>query len=176
MIMKKLPTEWRPLPIGALKAELAGFSDWVLCGGHSVALITGQDTRSHGDIDIGVFRSQVVDCLRLVGKDRVFLCRSGNHEPWSGEAVPGDVHDIWITDQKGKYWALQVMVFDDEGEFVVYRRDRRIRWLKKHHSTPISGIKILNPFITVLFKTNKATLEEKEIQDVVKLIENSLPQ
>ena len=137
-----------------------------------MALITGHDTRDHGDTDIGVFRSQLCDCLRVVGANRVFLCRNGAHERWSGRGVPEDVHDIWISDAEGSYWVLQVMVFDDEGDAVIYRRDRRIRWSKKHHSVSISGLRVLNPFITFLFKTNKTALEEKEIHDLVKLIEN----
>jgi hypothetical protein len=67
-------------------------------------------------------------------------------------------------------WVLQVMVFDDEGDEVVYRRDRRIRWPKCQHSVAVVGLRVLNPFITFLFKANQTTLEEKEIHDLIKLI------
>ena len=164
------PTEWRPLEIGRLAAELAGFADWGLCGGHSVALLTGEDTRSHGDIDIGVFCSQLGDCLRALGADRVFLCRQGAQHHWEGDAVPSDIHDLWITDASGRYWVMQLMVFDDEGGMVIYRRDRRVRWPKRCHHVRISGIQVLNPLVTLLFKANKARLEDKEVHDIVKLI------
>ncbi|MDB6169309.1 MAG: hypothetical protein JWM88_2173 [Verrucomicrobia bacterium] len=170
--MEKIPSEWRPLRIVDLKGELAGFDDWVLCGGYSVALVANGDTRDHGDIDIGVFRSEIDGCLHALGKERVFLCVDGKHVRWSGETVPAEVHDIWITDTVGKYWVLQVMLFDDEGDFVVYRRDRRIRWSKRHHSRIASGIRVLNPFVTLLFKTHKPTLADKEVHDVIALIES----
>jgi len=170
--MKQLPTEWSPLQIEALKDELAGFSDWTLCGGHSVARITGEDTRSHGDIDVGVFRSQLSDCLNALGRDRVQLCQGGKHHAWDGGPIPDEVHDIWITDREQRYWVMQVMVYDDEGEEVIYRRDRRIRWAKRFHSIEIDGIKVLNPLITVLFKANKPTMEEKEVHDVMQLIKH----
>ncbi len=167
-----LPTEWRPLPVAALKEELAGFPDWVLCGGYSVALTTGADTRPHGDIDVGVFRSQLKDCLNALGRERVQLCRRGTHEAWAGGEVPAEVHDIWITDRERRYWALQLMVFDDEGDRVIYRRDRRISWPKQAHSVEIGGIRALNPLVTMLFKTNKPTMEEKEVHDVMQLIQH----
>ncbi len=170
--MSKLPTDWQPLSIEALKDELEGFTDWVLCGGYSVARITGEDTRAHGDIDVGVFRSQLRDCLAVLGRERVQLCHGGNHHAWDGRTVPEEVHDIWITDREQRYWAMQVMVFDDEGEEVVYRRDRRIRWPKEFHSLEIDGIKVLNPLISVLFKTNKPSMEEKEVHDVIQLIKH----
>ena len=78
--------------------------------------------------------------------------------------------DIWITDRTRRFWVLQVMVFDDEGDRVIYRRDRRITWAKQHHSLEIGGIRVLNPMITFLFKTNKPHLEDKEVQDVMQLI------
>lgn len=164
-------TAWRPLPVSALRRELGGFKDWVLCGGHSVARLAGRDTRRHGDVDIGVFRSQLGECLRVFGSNRVYLCRRGTHEPWNGGRVPAEVHDIWITDRAGKFWALQLMVFDDRGDQVIYRRDRRIRWAKKFHAVNVRGIRVLNPFVTFLFKANKATLEPKEIHDLVRLLE-----
>jgi hypothetical protein len=168
--MSDLPTEWRPLAVEALAGELAEFRNWVLCGGYSVVRITGEDTRAHGDIDIGVFRSELAACLEALGRERVFLCLGGTHHAWQGGEVPADVHDIWITDRAKQFWVLQVMVFDDEGDRVVYRRDRRISWAKRHHAIEIGGVKVLNPLITVLFKTNKPHMEDKEAHDVMQLI------
>ena len=37
-------------------------------------LLLGRHTRTHGDIDIGVFRSQLIECLHAIGAERVFLC------------------------------------------------------------------------------------------------------
>lgn len=162
--------EWRTLALSAIQDEIPGFESWVLCGGYSVALWTGVDTRPHGDVDIGVFRSELAECLGRIGGDRVFLCRHGTHLPWDGGVVPQEVHDIWIADRTGKHWVLQIMVFDDEGERVFYRRDRRISWAKEHHCIEVAGMRVLNPFVTFLFKTNKTTMEEKEVHDVMQLI------
>jgi hypothetical protein len=171
----RLPATWRPVKVPGLQKELGTFRDWVLCGGHSVALLAGRDTRRHGDIDIGVFRSQLRRCLRALGQERVFLCRNGTHVAWRGTAVPADVHDIWITDRAGEFWALQVMVFDDHGGTVIYRRDRRLRWPKRYHAISIDGVRVLNPFVTFLFKANQAArLRAKDIHDFGKLIAGPL--
>lgn len=169
--MPSLPQTWSPLPVSALPAELAGFDRWVLCGGYSVAILTGADTRSHGDTDIGVFRSDLENCLRVLGLSRVYLCRSGTHVAWDGGKVAPEVHDIWVTSRDGRFWSLQVMVFDDDGDDVVYRRDPRLRWPKRVHSRIIDGIPVLNPFVTFLFKANKTKQETKELHDLRRLIE-----
>lgn len=168
--MSTLPTKWRPLPVERLKGELAGFDDWVLCGGYAVARLTGRDARPHGDVDIGVFRSQLEACLTVLGRGRVFLCRDGRHHAWDGAGIPAGVHDIRVTDLEGRYWVLQVMVFDDEGDRVIYRRDRRISWSKRHHAVEVDGLKVLNPLVTFLFKANKVQMEAKEAHDLMRLI------
>ena len=168
--MSLLPEKWRPLALDKIQDELPGFENWVLCGGYSVALWTGVDTRSHGDIDIGVFRSELAACLNVIEPERVFICMRGSHCPWDGGEVPQEVHDIWIADRTKKHWVLQIMVCDDEDERVFYRRDRRLSWAKEHHSIEAGGIRVLNPFVTLLFKANKTTLEVKEVHDVMQLI------
>src|SRR4051812_20701497 len=167
-----MPSRWKPVALQDLQRSIGAFTDWTLCGGCSLDLILGAQIRSHGDIDIGVFRSALVSCLHAIGRERVFLCSSpGTQTPWDGESVPAAVHDIWVSDPPREHWVLQVVVFDDEGDKVMYRRDRRITWSKSNHSLKIGDIRVLNPFITFLYKTNKMKMEEKEIMDIIALIE-----
>ena len=154
-----------------LQHTLGSFTDWTLCGGCSIDLLLGRETRKHGDIDIGVFRSQLVDCLHAIGAERVFLCHpQGKRVPWDGAEVDVAVHDIWISDPARKHWIVQIMIFDDEGECVFYRRDRRIHWSKRDHSVEVGAVRVLNPLITFLYKANRPRLEEKEVLDIVGLI------
>lgn len=158
------------MPISALQEELGDFDGWVLCGGHSVALLTGRDERSHGDTDIGVLRSRLHECLRVFHPSRVFLCQKGEHPAWNGGDVPEEVHDIWIASGDLRHWTLQVMVFDDEGDNVIYRRDPRIRWPVTRHFIMVHGFRVLNPFVTFLFKANQAKLADKDAQDLTTMI------
>src|ERR1041385_373977 len=113
--MKALPTKWKPVAVENLQRELRSFRNWVLCGGYSVDQWAGRLTRTHGDIDVGVFRSELRECLEAIGPERVYLCAPpSTHVAWEGGDLPESVHDIWITDATEKYWSLQIMVFDDE--------------------------------------------------------------
>lgn len=149
---------------------MPGFEDWVLCGGHSVALFVGRDSRRHGDVDIGIFRSQAETCCSAVGRERVYLCDGGALRPWHGGEIPERVHDIWITGRDGRYWAFQVMIYDEEGDQVVYRRDPRITWPKRCHSILVDEVRIVNPLVTFLFKAHKKELEAKEVHDLKAMI------
>jgi len=168
----RMPSDWRPVALQELQRHLGGFTDWTLCGGCSLDLILGRQIRPHLDIDIGVFRSQLTACLRSIGKEQIFLCSPpGRQTAWDGAAVNAAVHDIWVSDPLQEHWLLQIMVFDDEGEKVIYRRDRRICWSKKSHSFQIGDVRVLNPLITFLYKTNKTKIDEKEVTDIMALIE-----
>lgn len=90
---------------------------------------------------------------------------------WDGGEVPESVHDIWITDAAGQCWIFQIMVFDDDGNRVSYRRDRRINWAKESHAIELGGIRLLNPFITMLYRSNKKRVEDKEVADIINPIE-----
>jgi len=161
---------WKSCAISELQSHLGTFTGWILCGGHSIDLLVGKKTRDHGDIDIGVFRSQLRACLENIDPARVALCTPAGHVPWPGGEVPPAVHDIWIAGSSLQHWIFQIMVYDDEGDTVAYRRDPRITWSKSSHSIPVGSIPILNPAITMLYKTNKPPLAEKETADVSTLI------
>ena len=163
---------WRPIEVAQIQALLGSFRGWCLCGGQSLDWLVRRKTRTHGDTDIGVFRSELLLCLEQIAKKRVFLCNPpGSLMPWDGGQVPDSVHDIWITDLDGGYWVLQIMVYDDNGGEVVYRRNPQLRWSKRDHSMFVAGIPVLNPLVTLLFKLNKNRLEAKDIHDVQTLIQ-----
>jgi hypothetical protein len=172
--MKNIPPDkinWQPLTAEEIQHHLGSFNAWCLCGGQSLDWMVGRTTRQHGDTDIGVFRSDLETCLKALGLQRVFLAFKGHLGPWDGKDVPGSIHDIWITDPIGQFWMFQIMVFDDVKDKVVYRRDPRIQWNKTSHFIECRGLKILNPFITLLFKLNRAELAEKDCRDIQMLIE-----
>lgn len=162
---------WRPLAVSDLQGELGVFTDWVLCGGYSIDLYLGKASRAHGDIDIGLFRSGLADGLAAFAQERVYLCDPpGTLRRWDGARVLERVHDIWIADRELTCWCLQVMVFDDTAGEVSYRREPRLRWPKAAHSIQAGGIRILNPWITFLYKAHQPEWEPKAIVDLANLI------
>ena len=163
-------TSWKTCAPHELQSHLGAFTGWILCGGHSIDLLVGRHTRDHGDIDIGVFRSHLTGCLDAIGPGRVFLCSSGAFIQWPGGDVDPAIHDIWISDPAQENWIFQIMVYDDHGDTVSFRRDERITWEKFSHSIQVGDIRILNPAITLLYKSNKPPLAGKEAADVATLI------
>jgi hypothetical protein len=169
----KIPeyTNWNPLKLKEIQTEIGEFYEWCLCGGESVDLIVGKKTRKHGDIDIGVFRSDLIRCLTEIGNDRVFLADPPGHlKQWDGEVVPANVNDIWIASATLDSWVLQILVYSDDEENVYFKRDENIHWNKANHTCEIGGYQILNPFITVLYKSSRATIESKDAHDICLLV------
>lgn len=163
--------QWQPVGIDELQGHLGSFQDWCLCGGHSLDWLVGRETRPHGDIDVGVLRSDLVDCLQSIGQERVFLCDPpGSLVAWDGGPIGVHVHDIWITDPICQHWIFQVMVYDNNDGIVTYRRDSRITWPASQHTVVHRGLRVLNPAITMLFKLNKPTLEDKDCVDMMMVI------
>ena len=69
---------------------------------------------------------------------------------------------------------MQIMVFEDDGDRVFYRRDPRISWPKWSHSSSIDGLEVLNPLITFLYKANKLKMDEKDVMDIITCIEGAV--
>lgn len=163
--------QWQPLPVPEIQSAFGDFDKWVLCGGRSIDWILGTATREHDDTDVGVFRSDVVPCLNLIERSRVYLCDPpGQLSAWDGTTIPPHVHDIWITNKDRNHWAIQLMVYDDNADTVRYRRDPRITWPKSQHAITIRGIRVLNPMVTALFKLHRHDLQEKDCLDICTLI------
>jgi len=126
--MHPLINSWQSLPIPDIQSSLGNFTNGVSCGGWSIDWILGRTTREHGDTDIGVFRSDLINCLNSIDQRRVYLCDPpGELNAWDGEAVPERVHDIWITSAEYDHWTIQLMIYDDAEETVVYRLLPRFR-------------------------------------------------
>ena len=106
-------------------------------------------------------------CIR----DRVWVCDSpGTLQPWDGRPVAQHVHSLWIADRDQPVWLLQLLVYDDDGEVVSYRRDPRITWRKSDHHVTVRGLRVLNPAVTLLFKTHLQNLRSKDCHDLSRLI------
>tara|TARA_Y100001934_G_scaffold222634_1_gene265810 strand:+ start:211 stop:657 length:447 start_codon:yes stop_codon:yes gene_type:complete len=138
----------------------------------SVDWLVGRPTRPHGDTDIGVFRSEVEACLTAIGQDRIFLADPpGQLRQWDGEPVPPSVNDVWVLSRDREAWVLQVMIYTDDGDSVVFKRDATIRWPRLRHTVKVRGLRVLNPAITLLYKSSRPELAAKDKQDISVLIE-----
>lgn len=135
-------------------------------------LLAGRKTRDHGDIDVGVFRSQLPQCLAEIGRETVYLCDPpGTVRKWDGDAIPGHVNDLWISSSDRAHWEMQILVFTDDETHVYFKRDHSIRWPKTAHALKCENYHILNPAITILYKSHQAKIEAKDAHDISLLID-----
>ncbi|MEM7364862.1 MAG: hypothetical protein AAF525_12630 [Pseudomonadota bacterium] len=163
---------WQPVTRKELPARLGHFRDWFLCGGESVDHFVGRTTRAHGDIDVGVYRSELMACLRSVHGIPYLCDPPGSVVRWQGGDVPQHVNDIFVADHAETHWMFQILVFTDRGDRVVFKRNDSITWAKSAHVIEENGFSILNPAITLLYKTTNGRNEPKDLQDIVTLIES----
>lgn len=165
---------WSVVRPTEIQDELGTFKNWCLCGGWSLDWLLTRRTRSHGDIDIGVFRTELGACLRELDPKRVFLCDPpGEFMGWVGGTISERVHDIWVTNRERSAWAIQIMIYDDHGDDVTYRRDPGLRWRKRDHSVRLRGMNVLNPMVTLLFKAHGRELRDQDRADIALLIGES---
>ena len=168
----KPPSSWRPLSIEQLQQELVFSNKWALAGGFSIDHFLGQPTRTHEDIDIGILRPDLEEILNGINQNRVFLCSPpGSYLNWNGQKVPNSVYDIWVTDPNIEFWSYQILVYDIEKEFVLFKRNNEISWPKSKHTIIHNGICIINPMVTFLYKCSASNPQAKDYADIVKLIE-----
>ena len=167
---------WKPVSVGELPSLLGPFSNWFLCGGESVDHLVGRTTRDHGDIDVGVYRSELTHCLQCVRRAQgiPYLCDPpGSVRCWMGEEVPAHVNDIFVADQSETCWRFQILVYSDDGDEVIFKRNDALRWSKSAHVIEHQGIRMLNPAVTLLYKATNGRSAAKDLADIRCLIESA---
>jgi len=162
---------WQPCAVGEVQSILGDFTKWYLCGGESLDLLVGRRTREHADIDIGVYRSDLVECLSSI-RGVVYLCDPpGEAQRWDGQPIENHVNDIWIAAPDESSWLLQILIYTDHEDTVVFKCDETMKWSKVDHTIEVDGISILNPAITLLYKASRGSLEAKDAIDISTIIE-----
>ncbi len=166
--------KWDPIAEEDIQSALGSFTAWCLCGGKSLDRLLDRETRRHGDTDIGVFRSDLMHCLPAIDGRDIFMCDPPGHlVRWQGQAVADHVYDIWITDAQAESWSLQILVYDDDSQYVYYKRDGRIKWPKAIHALPIGSLRVLNPMVTFLYKVGAKAYLDMDIHDMQVLMQET---
>tara|TARA_R110002072_G_scaffold1780_14_gene15016 strand:- start:160 stop:699 length:540 start_codon:yes stop_codon:yes gene_type:complete len=163
--------DWNPVAATELREMFGEFADWFLCGGVSIDIFAGRQTRLHGDIDVGVYRSDILNCLHSLARDCVYICDPpGTVVHWDGGGIEDHVNDIWITSPDGTYWILQILLYTDHGDNVIFKRDPAVTWQKSAHTIECDGYRILNPAISLLYKASRGGFEPRDAQDIATII------
>lgn len=169
--MKKLPPfdHWQPYSLSEVRQKLNGL-DWILAGGVALQQFVGKAYRTHEDIDILVQRADQRSIPRYIPDKQLFVAEI------PGQLTPFDVQkyydkpiqDIWCLNSDHIAWSLQIMLFDAENGFWIYKRDPVIRLPLSQIYFEKEGVKILKPEIQLLYKSN--TVRPKDQLDFEAII------
>ncbi|WP_405088106.1 nucleotidyltransferase domain-containing protein [Microbispora sp. NBC_01389] len=176
--MPRIETSWGPWESAPLAEVIALFRNlaapWWVSGGYAIELAVGRSFREHGDMDIAVLRRDQLAVRALLADWDVHAADPpGTLRPWPvGEVLPDHVHDIWVREQPGAPWRLQVMLDDAEGETWVYRRDARIRRPLSTLTIREDGVARIAPEVQLLFKAkNSRSKDERDFAEVLPILD-----
>ena len=168
------PYRWRPLSCEQIAGLLedAAFPWWI-CGGHSIDLLLGRETRAHGDVDIGILRGDQPALFDALAGFEVHLARDGRlRELTPAERKTGmlgpDHHCLWCRPRGASDWALEVLLNDGgrgpDGQEWIFRREPAVRRpLREIVERSPTGLPYLAPEVQLLFKAKQP--REKDEQD-----------
>lgn len=160
---------WKPFTINELRKRLGQFDRWFLDGGLALDHYLGRSTRVHGDIDIGVLSTDTEALLATFidgglevydancGLDRVTLAR---HREQS--------YNYWISD--GDHYKVQILVYKEEGNHVVFRRSPAIKWPIESFTLTKGELRVVNPLVIYAFKITAKSVEQKDLTDITNLL------
>jgi hypothetical protein len=144
-----------PPQVAAVVDVLRGVHfDWAIGGGWAIDLALGRVTRSHGDVDVVVFRDEQTALRRTLQGFDFEIVVDGVPGPWQrDEWLRLPVHEIRARTRDGKQ-AIEVLLNEREGSDWVYRRDPHVR-------RPLScvfracrdDVRVLAPEVVLLYKS-----------------------
>ncbi len=130
---------------------------WAVCGGWAIDLLIGQQTRSHKDVDIAVFRHDQLAIQKYLREQGWHLQKIVAKEllNWDiGEYLTLPAHNIWCNhvDYPPNY--LEILFSDVVDDYFCFRKDFSIkRPIEKTFVKSSSGVPILAPEIVLLYKS-----------------------
>lgn len=130
---------------------------WAIGGGWSIDLFVNRATRLHKDVDIAVFRRDqklFYDYLNERGW-QLNIAHQGQLTTWqAGDTIHLPRHVIWCKHPDFRPNFLELLFNEANETHFLFRRDSSIQVkLKRAIITSASGIPILAPEITLLYKS-----------------------
>ena len=119
---------WVPLDPVEVRRVMTGYDrPWWIAGGWALDMFLGRKTREHGDVDVGVLRSDQLTIQAHLQRDWELHLADGRLWPWpAGEPAPPDTGDVWCRPPGGDSWAFQLMLDPSTDERWVSKRSPMI--------------------------------------------------
>jgi len=136
---------------------------WWIAGGWALDLFVGAQGRVHGDLDVGVLRSEIMDVLVALPLWEFFEAKEGVLTRLdAGNAPRAEVNSLWCRPASSSIWALELVLDQSEQDRWVFRRDARIqRPLATVIQHSPEGIPYLAPEIQLLYKARNVRPQDQ---------------
>jgi hypothetical protein len=135
--------------------------EWWIAGGWANDAFTGF-SRAHGDLDIGIPRTEAEQFIGFVGATLDVWAAAGSLTPLprDGSTVPDDCGNLWLRASGADPWEYDVLLEDVHKETWVYKRAPHISRPLKHCLWSRDGITYLRPEIQLLLKAKHARTKD----------------
>lgn len=146
---------WRSRTVADVAELLRGYSGrWWIAGGWAIEAFTTV-ARPHGDIDIGIARSDA-PLLRshLLGRLDVWAADRGDLRPLADTArpIPATCSNLWLRAGGAEPWDYDVILTDTIIARWTYKRDPRVSLALDRILWTKDGIEYLRPEVQLLHK------------------------
>jgi hypothetical protein len=136
---------------------------WWIAGGWALDLFVGVQSRLHRDLDIGVFRRDVLQVLSALHSWEFFEAKGGELTRLREGGLPrADVNSLWVRPAGTTQWTLELMLDESVGDRWIFRRQpliQRSLSLAVRHNP--EGIPYLAPEIQLLYKARLVRTQDQ---------------
>ncbi|SCG38409.1 nucleotidyltransferase domain-containing protein [Micromonospora inositola] len=145
---------WAAFSVADVRSLFGGCpARWWLSGGWAIDHWLGAVSRRHGDIDVSSLRPALPALLSsLPTRLRPFAAMSGHLLPLGEHLDDPELHNIWIHDEDGDRFVLQINLEDGDESVWRYRRDPRITLRWSSAVATVCGVPTGTPATQLLWK------------------------
>jgi len=146
---------WRPSHPKDVRSWLARVDRaWWIAGGWALDLFLGAEGRSHGDLDVGIFRDDALAIVASLHKWEIFEAKNGVLDRLRVGAAPrSDVNSLWCRPLGAEEWVLELLLESRTAQNWIFRRRPEIaRPIASMLERSADGLFYLAPEIQLLYK------------------------
>ncbi len=127
---------------------------WFIAGGWAIDLFLGRETRSHGDIEIAIFRIDQFSLKSYLEDWEIKKVIDGTFHEWKNEQLVHPIYELHAS-HKHSNMKMEILLNENYQSDWIFRRDSRIKLHEKSiFNISEDGIPYLKPEIILLYKAN----------------------
>lgn len=149
---------WEPLSLDDTAELLESVSfPWWICGGWAIDLFVGQQTREHGDLEVGALHRDQCALFAALEGFEIHAARDGTLSRLTSEqrdrGLPAEYHGFWCRPHGAEAFALELLLnHGGDGDWIFRRNPTIRRPLEEVVHRTRDGLPYLAPEVQLLFK------------------------